>query len=57
MQIQFFNRFYPSEHFDITIFGITLFEFSVDKHYGEISVVLTLIGLKIQTVFKKREHH
>lgn len=53
MKIQVFNRFKPSEHFDITIFGVTLFEFMVSKWYEERTIAFTLIGIKLQVTYEK----
>lgn len=54
MRLQFFNRFTPSEHFDITLFGITFFEFSVITTF-ETTICLTLLGVKLQLDLKRKE--
>ena len=57
MDLQIFNRFSPSEHFEITLFGITLFEFFVDKGYFGWTLALTLIGVKFQLSWNLRKQN
>ena len=53
MKIQFFNKLKPSEHFNLTVFGVTLFEFFIDSFYREKTIVFTILGLKTQVTILK----
>jgi len=55
MKLQVFLKIRPSEHINITVFGITLFELWFTYILDEYTVAFTVLGIKLQLTWHKKK--